>query len=92
MVLPHAREGRSETYTLLVDISRRISSVMTEKFLKNEQFHSRKKSFVPEEIRRDFPSRVTVDHYLGSFKRQWIFDGKSLRKSSVVFPLVWQDH
>ena len=65
---------------------------MTKKSLKNEQIHSRKKSFVPEEIRRDFPSRVTVDHCLRALERRRISDGKSPRKSSVIFPLVWQDH
>ena len=53
----------AETYTSHVNISRRISSVMTEKSLKNEQIHSQKKIFRPPcDSRRLFACfRTTAD-------------------------------
>ena len=41
---------------------------------------------------REGKSRVTVDHCLRAFERRRISDGKSPRKSFLIFPLVWQDH
>ena len=77
---------------LLLKISQQIFSVMTEKFLKNEQIHPKKNPSSSRKSASDFFCHVSVDHCMRAFEQRRISDRKSPRKSAVIFPLMWQEY